>query len=571
MKKNVSFVFTLLLFMAICTNLTSPAWAIKVTNTTTGVVLFEDGFEENTLVCYSPTGVDLEDYDPVAPTGYGPYDFSTEATKSVPYATQVCNTIADEARGLSAFEGNNYLRVERPGSYYAGIVNFAAQSTVGDVLHIESMVSRYHTSGPSTSSYLSFLGNDNLPTTHYYSRETGAVCDKSGVDTRILNMTNECEWYKLEVDYAVGSDVFSLSVNGRTVDNLPIYPDSVPSSITGFRISPTSYSNQTAYFDKCVEGWEAPFDGFVGNETLVNGDFSDGLNGWMTFDDSSNGTPVDMAVANGVATISRENGCSDWSTGFIYQVVNVPEGTKVRVDGQWAGDQTGLAPEDMWWGEVAVFSIPDLTTDYLADIADYPGYLQYFIEEGATNRGGSYATASEMLNSFGDAYPSWAMEDIDNSLYDWEATKAAFEANEHTWDPEQRLEYNFTEVESCGQVVVALKYGGQSPAGSMSFDNITLTVVPDNVAGDANGDGKVDGSDVTILAGNWQKGVSDGLTATWAEGDFNGDGKVDGSDVTILAGNWQYGVEAAAAAVPEPSTIILILCGIGAMFAFRRR
>ena len=106
----------------------------------------------------------------------------------------------------------------------------------------------------------------------------------------------------------------------------------------------------------------------------------------------------------------------------------------------------------------------------------------------------------------------------------------------------------------------------------MSFDNITLTVVPDNVAGDANGDGKVDGSDVTILAGNWQKGVSDGLTATWAEGDFNGDGKVDGSDVTILAGNWQYGVEAAAALpVPEPSTIILILCGIGAMFAFRRR
>ena len=91
------------------------------------------------------------------------------------------------------------------------------------------------------------------------------------------------------------------------------------------------------------------------------------------------------------------------------------------------------------------------------------------------------------------------------------------------------------------------------------------------IAGDANGDGKVDGSDVTILAGNWQKGVNDGLTATWGEGDFNGDGKVDGSDVTILAGNWQYGVDAAASAVPEPSTIVMLLGLVAGLLGWRRR
>ena len=90
------------------------------------------------------------------------------------------------------------------------------------------------------------------------------------------------------------------------------------------------------------------------------------------------------------------------------------------------------------------------------------------------------------------------------------------------------------------------------------------------VAGDANGDGKVDGSDVTILAGNWQKGVSDGLTASWEEGDFNGDGKVDGSDVTILAGNWQYGVSAVAASVPEPGTFILCLSMLTWFVWYRR-
>ena len=116
-----------------------------------------------------------------------------------------------------------------------------------------------------------------------------------------------------------------------------------------------------------------------------------------------------------------------------------------------------------------------------------------------------------------------------------------------------------------------------STSGSVAIDYIRMAegaFSPEEevkIPGDANGDGKVDGSDVTILAGNWQKGVSDGLTASWGEGDFNGDGKVDGSDVTILAGNWQYGVTAAAAAVPEPSTIVLLLVGIASVGLLRRR
>ena len=54
-------------------------------------------------------------------------------------------------------------------------------------------------------------------------------------------------------------------------------------------------------------------------------------------------------------------------------------------------------------------------------------------------------------------------------------------------------------------------------------------------------------------------------------GDFNGDGKVDGSDVTILAGNWQAGVNTATASVPEPSTIIGLLVLALAGFLIRRK
>ena len=91
------------------------------------------------------------------------------------------------------------------------------------------------------------------------------------------------------------------------------------------------------------------------------------------------------------------------------------------------------------------------------------------------------------------------------------------------------------------------------------------------IPGDANKDGKVDGSDVTILAGNWQYGVDGNGTASWEMGDFNGDGKVDGSDVTILAGNWQYGVTSAASSVPEPSVLVLLASFSFVVLAWRRR
>ena len=87
--------------------------------------------------------------------------------------------------------------------------------------------------------------------------------------------------------------------------------------------------------------------------------------------------------------------------------------------------------------------------------------------------------------------------------------------------------------------------------------------------GDANLDGRVDGSDVTILADNWQYGVGS-PPKDWSDGDFNGDGKVDGSDVTILAMNWQYGVPTSVNAVPEPSCLILLVIAFATGGVFYR-
>ena len=52
--------------------------------------------------------------------------------------------------------------------------------------------------------------------------------------------------------------------------------------------------------------------------------------------------------------------------------------------------------------------------------------------------------------------------------------------------------------------------------------------------GDANADGKVDFTDLLILAQNYGKTGG----AAWANGDFNNDQKVDFSDLLILAQNY---------------------------------
>ena len=94
--------------------------------------------------------------------------------------------------------------------------------------------------------------------------------------------------------------------------------------------------------------------------------------------------------------------------------------------------------------------------------------------------------------------------------------------------------------------------------GDAYLDNISIEVL-EKRPGDANLDGKVDATDLNALALNWR---SEG--AAWSQGDLTGDRNVDASDLNALALNWQSGVASAAAApaaVPEPSSITLLLLG----------
>lgn len=98
-----------------------------------------------------------------------------------------------------------------------------------------------------------------------------------------------------------------------------------------------------------------------------------------------------------------------------------------------------------------------------------------------------------------------------------------------------------------------------------------LSVTTDNgpafVPEDLNMDGFVDGLDLGILLGNWNN-----PSATPLQGELNGTPPVDGLDLGILLGAWNPPPAAATAAVPEPTSVMLIMLGLaGSVVTIRRR
>ena len=92
--------------------------------------------------------------------------------------------------------------------------------------------------------------------------------------------------------------------------------------------------------------------------------------------------------------------------------------------------------------------------------------------------------------------------------------------------------------------------------------------------GDANCDGTVDISDLTVLSQNWEDYSE---VKTWAQGNFNGDDYVDISDLTILGQYWGLSTSsfeealASIGTVPEPATFAMLIAGLVGLVAYAWR
>ena len=126
---------------------------------------------------------------------------------------------------------------------------------------------------------------------------------------------------------------------------------------------------------------------------------------------------------------------------------------------------------------------------------------------------------------------------------------------------------------------------GSASNSKMIVDYVRVYAMPE--PGDANLDGRVDVSDLAILAANYRKHVTGG----WTQADFNNDGVVDVQDLAILAANYRYGVAsdvvpgydgldataiellslAGVTAVPEPCTLTMLAAALLGALAYTRR
>lgn len=90
---------------------------------------------------------------------------------------------------------------------------------------------------------------------------------------------------------------------------------------------------------------------------------------------------------------------------------------------------------------------------------------------------------------------------------------------------------------------------------------------PELVPGDSNNDGRFDSADIVQVFRGGQ--FETGNVVDWTHGDWNHDGFFDSADLVhaFQAGN--YG--AASEAVPEPSSALVLLCGIGLLLAIARQ
>jgi hypothetical protein len=122
--------------------------------------------------------------------------------------------------------------------------------------------------------------------------------------------------------------------------------------------------------------------------------------------------------------------------------------------------------------------------------------------------------------------------------------------------------YGFASSDGSPIYEIGIDYSTNFGAGNPGIADLIFNP---SLMGDANGDGKCDINDLTIVLANY------GKTGVWNTGDFNGNGTVDINDLTIVLANYgQSAGTGALSSVPEPPAFVLAAITIALLLAWLR-
>jgi hypothetical protein len=277
---------------------------------------------------------------------------------------------------------------------------------------------------------------------------------------------------------------------------------------------------------------DVPVDPNAGK--VQNGDFNNGMTGWKywrtdgssySFGDFDPATNMWTAPSGSVywdvnfgnpdpgATVFHNPG---WGVLGIYQVVPVVPGTEYTIKADWMSN-TGMTSGSCY----AEFIVYDATA---IEVEDINVVLVNSCSNWPQN---SILAKKDTFSNLNNGQLPWGWESI---------TKSMGGGFDHGKGVNKITPVN-------PYLVIIFKFGGNYASGSpqayFRIDNVRLETPADRIPGDANGDKKVDVSDLGILAANYG-----GTGKTWELGDFSGDGKVDVSDLGILAAHYGTGTGA---------------------------
>ncbi len=265
----------------------------------------------------------------------------------------------------------------------------------------------------------------------------------------------------------------------------------------------------------------------------------------------------------------------------------VPDFPELRTSDPEVAASQGFALRDVASDEYLLFGFSDVENDGKMRDSDPPSRGQWQ----------TVSISADELEPFVDDNITYTVDIYDSYLGGWGwigfdsvriPGKLAGEPSETVIDFDSDGDVDTTDIDALVQAIV----GGENPAdfdvtddGLVNRSDLDAWLAEaatfngygePYLVGDANLDGTAGVADLNAMALNWQQNKN-----TWQEGDFSADGQVNVADLNGLALNWQQSISAAertaaespaaGSAVPEPTSLALLLSALLGRFLCRNR